>query len=111
MPSTSLIVIPDGAGNEVSGRVTIESGRLQGLAVHTGAVLVIANQIWAEAGVELGGDQLPHRCAILCAGYVTANGSLPWDGDIQLEQGMNVYLRVWGLVTTPTFLGILTGGP
>ena len=110
MPSTTITVIPDGLGNEVNGRITIESGRLQGLAVHTGAILVAPNQIWAEAGVELGGIGLVNRVAILAAGYVTANGSLPWDGDIQLEQGMNVYLRVWGFAVTPTILGILTGG-
>lgn len=112
MPSTKLILIGDGLGNEAIGRTLIESGRLQGLAVHTAGIATLPNLIWAEVGIEHGGIAGRNRVTILTQGYVSTNQTLTWHGNVQMEPTSEVYLRIWPLLTTPVHLGILsTGAP
>lgn len=111
MPGTSITVTGAGLGAEVSGRILIESGHLQGLSVHTGLLTPAPNSIWAEVGIELGGITLTNRMAILAAGFVGGNQVLGWDGNILLDPTMQIYLRTWAFNVTPVYLGILTARP
>lgn len=108
MPGTSIQVIGSGFLTETSGRIVIETGRLIGLAIHTGPIANPPNTHLVEAGIELGGNALSHRMAILISGTAGGTQTLGWDGDIPLDPTMSIYLRTWATEQVRFTMGILT---
>lgn len=108
MPGTSIEVRGSGNYTETSARLIIEFGRLTGLAVHTGRIADPPNTSLVEVGIELGGEALSNRTAILISGTVGGTQTLGWDGDIPLDPTMTIYIRTWSPENNRFFLGILT---
>jgi len=108
LPSSTLTILGNGLNTEVSGRILIESGRLQGLCVHSGENTPAPNTTWAEVGIELGGQALTNRITILAAGWVAGRQVLGWDGNLELDPTMQIYLRIWSVETTAFSLGVLS---